>query len=299
MKEVADLLTTIWHSYASISKDWEGLLQDQEESLEVTSPSPVPPSHTPPLHTATRAIGPGPSASRSSTFLPPSPQGALESKEEEAAREVQALEGRLEEAHVRIDESARLLAARDREVESLRRQIDDLRRQLAAASTRRAASAERQQPAGAAQGEPAPPPADKAQRGDDGAAGRVESRASTGMSKGSRRGKEMTRSKVLEIVREIYKSKDRSDELFREGKQERETMEEHLYRFMNNKFGLRGLIIEHVESLLAGVQRFRDSAVEIALVRPLAALSRGVRLPCIDAPPLPPPPPLLPLPAAV
>ena len=238
MKEAADLIMTVWHSYASISKDWEGLLQDQEEALESTH----------------------------------------EDREAAAAAEVQALRAELSEARARADEEARAAVAREREVESLRQQLEEARGHAAgggpgaAAGSRpasaRPASASARPSAGGGRGyasahaaggprraAPAPAPAPAVDKPASGAA----------PPPASRRPKELSRANVLEVIAQIYKSKERSDELFREGKQERETMEEHLYRFMNTKFGLRSLIIENVEALLAGIAKHKDTSVEVAL----------------------------------
>lgn len=203
----------------------------------------------------------------------------MEAREEEAAAEIRSLQAQLEEAIVRNDEHARLLTARDREVESLRSQLQEesLRARSMAAdhgragdrpsSSRAFASAVAEDAGHRSAASRSTQSAHVSPR--PGAAnGDVVGRGGVAGAGGPRtKRKELTKGKVLEIVREVYRSKERSDELFKEGKQERETLEEHLYRYMNTKFGLRPLIIEHVELLLTGLQKYKDNSVEILLVR--------------------------------
>jgi len=241
MREAADLVTTLWHSYASVSKDWEGLMQDQEETFEQLSDE------------------------------------RLRSAEQEA----RDLRARLAEARTRNGEVSRGLAQRDAEVALLRRQVREMNDRLFEATGSRVARIELQARGGlnawadrlkrGKSGSPGP--------GGDGAGGKDGAAADSsalrestpagggggGVSStaGPRAVKALTRRQVLDQVRELWASKAESDANYRAGRQERETMEEHLYRSLNTKYGLRPLVLEAAEALLRGLARWKNGCVEL------------------------------------
>jgi hypothetical protein len=47
--------------------------------------------------------------------------------------------------------------------------------------------------------------------------------------------------------------------------QPRETMEQHLYLYLTQKFGLRQLILEWRNSIYDGMQRFAEADADVAL----------------------------------
>ena len=54
----------------------------------------------------------------------------------------------------------------------------------------------------------------------------------------------LTLKQMKETIEEIYVSKQRNDKKYKEMKIPRETMEQHMYTFLNQKYGLKALIIE-------------------------------------------------------
>jgi hypothetical protein len=70
---------------------------------------------------------------------------------------------------------------------------------------------------------------------------------------------------LLELVESIYKSKVKFDEKCAEAHLPRETMEQHMYTFLNQKYGLKNLIIEHATALLRAVNKYSSSSSDVAL----------------------------------
>ena len=61
---------------------------------------------------------------------------------------------------------------------------------------------------------------------------------------------------LKEAIGEIYDSKAKFDEKCSESKMPRETMEQHMYTFLNQKYGLRSLIIEWVAAIITGIKTY-------------------------------------------
>jgi len=85
---------------------------------------------------------------------------------------------------------------------------------------------------------------------------------------------------LKEIIEEIYKSKTEYDEKCREYKMPRETMEQHMYSYLNQKYGLKvsffkqfsffcllikNLIIEWATSIINGIKQYSHEDSEICL----------------------------------
>jgi hypothetical protein len=63
--------------------------------------------------------------------------------------------------------------------------------------------------------------------------------------------------KQLKVTIEaIYASKRRFDDKCSKAKLPRETMEQHMYTFLNHQYGLRKLIVEHAAAIVRAVNRF-------------------------------------------
>lgn len=52
----------------------------------------------------------------------------------------------------------------------------------------------------------------------------------------------LSQKQMREIIDEIYASKSKFDQKCAENKQPRETMEQHIYSFLNQKYGLNSIV---------------------------------------------------------
>lgn len=75
----------------------------------------------------------------------------------------------------------------------------------------------------------------------------------------------LTLRQLKDTIQEIYASKAKFDQKCTEGKQPRETMEQHMYTFLNQKYGLKGLIIEWASALISGIKRFSSEDNDVAV----------------------------------
>ena len=63
-------------------------------------------------------------------------------------------------------------------------------------------------------------------------------------------------STLKDIINEIYKSKTAYDLKCNENKLPKETMEQHMYTYLNKKYGLKNLIIEWAKNIIAGIKMY-------------------------------------------
>jgi len=75
----------------------------------------------------------------------------------------------------------------------------------------------------------------------------------------------LTLKQMKDTVEEIYSSKQKTDKKYREMKIPRETMEQHMYTFLNQKYGLKNLIIEWAGSLIAGIKSYAYEDNDVAV----------------------------------
>lgn len=75
----------------------------------------------------------------------------------------------------------------------------------------------------------------------------------------------LTLRQLKEVITEIYDSKSKFDEKCAEGKMPRETMEQHMYSFLNQKYGLRSLIIEWVAAIITGIKTYSAEDNDVAV----------------------------------
>jgi hypothetical protein len=68
--------------------------------------------------------------------------------------------------------------------------------------------------------------------------------------------KVLTKKQMKEVIEEIYASKTSFDKKCQEAKMPRETMEQHMYTFLNHKYGLKSLIIEWATSIINGIKMY-------------------------------------------
>eukprot|EP00656_Telonema_subtile_P014634 TRINITY_DN17538_c0_g1_i2.p1 TRINITY_DN17538_c0_g1~~TRINITY_DN17538_c0_g1_i2.p1 ORF type:complete len:198 (-),score=51.92 TRINITY_DN17538_c0_g1_i2:123-716(-) len=63
--------------------------------------------------------------------------------------------------------------------------------------------------------------------------------------------------KLTEVIHEICASKNKFDKKCAEGKLPRETMEQHLYTFLYQKYGLRSLMIDWASAIIKGIKIYQ------------------------------------------
>merc|ERR1712166_483332 len=67
----------------------------------------------------------------------------------------------------------------------------------------------------------------------------------------------LSRGKLIEVIHEICASKSKFDKKCSEGKLARETMEQHLYTFLYQKYGLRSLMIDWASAIIKGIKVYQ------------------------------------------
>lgn len=75
----------------------------------------------------------------------------------------------------------------------------------------------------------------------------------------------LTKKMLLEIIEEIYKSKTNYDKKCAESKMPKETMEQHMYSYLNQKYGLKNLIIEWATSIINGIRMYSTEDSNVLL----------------------------------
>ena len=70
---------------------------------------------------------------------------------------------------------------------------------------------------------------------------------------------------MKEIINDIYSSKEEFDKKSDENKLPRETMEQHMYTYLNQKYGLKSIIIEWASNIINGIKIFSSEDSEICL----------------------------------
>jgi len=78
-------------------------------------------------------------------------------------------------------------------------------------------------------------------------------------------GRELSQRQLNDFIAELYSSKEKFDAKCREAKLPRETMEQHLYTYLNQKYGLKSLIIEWASAVMAAVKKFADEDNDVAV----------------------------------
>lgn len=77
--------------------------------------------------------------------------------------------------------------------------------------------------------------------------------------------KDLTLKQLKETIEDIYANKLKFDEKCKETKLARETMEQYLYTYLNQKYGLKSLINEWFQSISKAIERYQEFDAEIAL----------------------------------
>eukprot|EP01059_Diplonema_ambulator_P005993 TRINITY_DN15773_c0_g1_i1.p1 TRINITY_DN15773_c0_g1~~TRINITY_DN15773_c0_g1_i1.p1 ORF type:complete len:738 (+),score=258.44 TRINITY_DN15773_c0_g1_i1:43-2256(+) len=85
------------------------------------------------------------------------------------------------------------------------------------------------------------------------------------VSKGPSVGKALTHRQLKEIIEDIYASKSKFDIKCLETHLPRETMEQHLYTYLNQKYGLKNLILDWAQAIINGVRKYSAEDNDVAV----------------------------------
>lgn len=74
----------------------------------------------------------------------------------------------------------------------------------------------------------------------------------------TKQGKVLSLRQLKESIEEIYNSKIKYDERCVESKMPRETLEQHMYNYLNKKYGLKNLVIDWASSIVSSVKKYSN-----------------------------------------
>lgn len=75
----------------------------------------------------------------------------------------------------------------------------------------------------------------------------------------------LTLKQLKDIINDIYAQKVKYDQKCEEAKLPRETMEQFMYTYLNQRYGLKSLIIEWVAAIINGIKRYLKEDHDVAL----------------------------------
>ena len=75
--------------------------------------------------------------------------------------------------------------------------------------------------------------------------------------------KKLTREQLNELIQNIYKSKIAYDQNCIDLNKPLETMEQHMYQYLNNKYGLKNLTIEYASAIISGIKEYSKKDMNI------------------------------------
>eukprot|EP00340_Litonotus_pictus_P008064 CAMPEP_0170532350 /NCGR_PEP_ID=MMETSP0209-20121228/71031_1 /TAXON_ID=665100 ORGANISM="Litonotus pictus, Strain P1" /NCGR_SAMPLE_ID=MMETSP0209 /ASSEMBLY_ACC=CAM_ASM_000301 /LENGTH=748 /DNA_ID=CAMNT_0010828319 /DNA_START=266 /DNA_END=2512 /DNA_ORIENTATION=+ len=75
----------------------------------------------------------------------------------------------------------------------------------------------------------------------------------------------MSLKNLLDMIQEIYQSKTNYDKKCFDNKAPRETMEQHMYTYLNYKYGLKGLVIEYSAAVVNSIKKYAKENVDVSL----------------------------------
>lgn len=70
---------------------------------------------------------------------------------------------------------------------------------------------------------------------------------------------------LLDLINDIYTSKTNLDKKNSENNLPRETLEQHIYTYLNYKYGLKGLVIEYAAALINSIKIYSKENVDVSL----------------------------------
>lgn len=68
------------------------------------------------------------------------------------------------------------------------------------------------------------------------------------------------------VLRDLTESKQENDRKCQAAGMPVETLEQHLYTFLSTRFGLKSLVVEWAESVVAGIAQFANEDHDVALI---------------------------------
>jgi hypothetical protein len=89
--------------------------------------------------------------------------------------------------------------------------------------------------------------------------------ATTGAAAAATNMKTLTLRQLRDVIEDIYASKSKFDIKCSETKLPRETMEQHMYTFLNQRYGLKHLILEWATAIVQGIKRYAADDNDIAV----------------------------------
>ena len=75
----------------------------------------------------------------------------------------------------------------------------------------------------------------------------------------------LTKKQLIQVINEIYFSKMAYDKKCYENKLIKETLEQHMYTYLNNKYGLKNLTIDWATSIINGIKKYARNVSEVCL----------------------------------
>lgn len=75
----------------------------------------------------------------------------------------------------------------------------------------------------------------------------------------------MTLKQLKEVIQDMYIQKQKYDEKCTETRLPKETMEQYMYNYLNQRYGLKNLIIEWAAAIINGIKRYSLEDSDVAL----------------------------------
>ena len=75
----------------------------------------------------------------------------------------------------------------------------------------------------------------------------------------------LTLKQLKDTIQDMYSQKIKFDKKCEDSHQARESMEQYMYTYLNQKYGLKNLIVEWVVAIVNGIQRFHTEDHDVAL----------------------------------
>jgi hypothetical protein len=76
----------------------------------------------------------------------------------------------------------------------------------------------------------------------------------------------LTLNHLKSLLKELIESKTEHDQKCLAARLPLETLEQHLYTFLSTRFGLKSLVVEWAESIVAGIAQYANDDHDIALI---------------------------------
>ncbi|CDW90802.1 UNKNOWN [Stylonychia lemnae] len=82
---------------------------------------------------------------------------------------------------------------------------------------------------------------------------------------GQSQNRNLSLKQLKDLINDIYQNKTKFDQKCQDNKQPRETMEQYMYTYLNQRYGLKNLIIEWAAAIIQGIKQFSKDDHEVAL----------------------------------